>query len=451
MGSDSDAALDNTVLSDFTNPSNRVKGIHLDLVNSLRTLKKISTYQIDGKKIIGHRDKAIPFHLLTWWEQRNVEMDILAKTYMQNHRKSYTADLSTARSPHEIWSVYIDGGKVTSDISRFIHDKVRAKKLLKYYSRPGKGRFPISAKHTIAWDNVEKCMKELPLHRQLWLSKQISGFCGTGYRMQQWKKRDTACCPLCTNDEDNIHVLTCKSEATTEKWTEQMEMLEIKLIGMNTPEEFIQIIIFSLSSWRNGSVVRIPDDNEALLVKAARAQTELGWLLFLEGCLATQWSDYVSTFMIRQQCPHKWLRQLIHQLWSVVFALWDNRCQILHKSDLSNSLHQMEAIDRKILTLLNKDITLLLPSESMLFRYSESLLMSKPAKFRKEWYHKATIAYNRGMNRLHNPKHYRSERDSMRTWLGGANVQQTVNRPEIQNCSPNVRQTRITNWFGLQT
>ena len=86
-------------------------------------------------------------------------MDMLAKTYMQNHRDLYTVELSTARSPHEIWSVYIDGGKVTSDIARFIHDKVRAKKLLKYYSRPDKGRFEPSAKHTISWDYVEKCMK----------------------------------------------------------------------------------------------------------------------------------------------------------------------------------------------------------------------------------------------------------------------------------------------------
>ena len=93
-------------------------------------------------------------------------MDSLAKTYMQALRSKYKVTHSLTRSPYEIWSVYIDGGKVTLDIARTLHDKVCATKILDYYSRPTRGRLhtndtSITLRDSILWDHVDTCIHEL--------------------------------------------------------------------------------------------------------------------------------------------------------------------------------------------------------------------------------------------------------------------------------------------------
>ena len=225
-----------------------------------------------------------------------------------------------------------------------------------------------------------------------------------------------------------------------------MELLSVKMEGMHSPDELTRVIMIALNNWCNGITVRFITSNE-LLTQAANAQTELGWLLFLEGCLAVPWVEYVSTFMTYQQCPNKWLRQLIHQLCNIMFALWDNRCKVLHKNDLSNVLHQMESIDEKILILLNKDLSLLLPSERLLFCYSDAMLMSKTPQFRREWYHKANVSYKRGMHRLHNTQQYNIERQGLQNWLGPIRYQQIISRPERTVPATPDQQPRITRWF----
>ena len=82
--------------------TNLVKGKHLDMVNLLRILIQTSEFKTDGIRIKGHLDKNVPIWFLSWWEQRNVEMDGLAKTYMQALRTTYTVTHSLTQSPYEI-------------------------------------------------------------------------------------------------------------------------------------------------------------------------------------------------------------------------------------------------------------------------------------------------------------------------------------------------------------
>ena len=130
-----------------------------------------------------------------------------------------------------------------------------------------------------------------------------------------------------------------------------------------------------------------------------------------------------------------------------MFVLWDNRYKILYKNDLSNILHQMESIDTKIIILLNKDLSLLLPSERLLFHYSDEILMSKTPQFRREWYHKANIAYKRGMYRLHNTHLYNIERQGIQNWLGPIRFQKIISTPDRTINATANRQPKITQWF----
>ena len=122
--------------------------------------------------------------------------------------------------------------------------------------------------------------------------------------MKQWNFRATARCLLCTEYEDNTHVLTCMSLAAIETWEALMDLLELKLVSMHSPNELTGVILLALNSWRNNTTFTFVTD-DVILRTAVGSQTALGWLLFLEGCHVTQWVNYVATFMPHQKCPSK--------------------------------------------------------------------------------------------------------------------------------------------------
>ena len=67
------------------------------------------------------------------------------------------------------------------------------------------------------------------------MPKQVSYFCGTGTKMKLWKFKDTVVCPLYNETEDNHLILRCKSNYTTDRWTESIASLEESIIGNHTP------------------------------------------------------------------------------------------------------------------------------------------------------------------------------------------------------------------------
>ena len=89
----------------------------------------------------------------------------------------------------------------------------------------------------------------LPFSRKIWITKQVSGFCGKGVRMKLWKYRDKNECPLCTEKEDNYQVLHCTSTAMSNKWDKTIQALEATLADNHTPRESIKVIIGYLHLW----------------------------------------------------------------------------------------------------------------------------------------------------------------------------------------------------------
>ena len=71
-----------TVLS----PLQNITKDHLDFINAINTIIGHKNIKYDGVQIKGHQDEKNAGSQLTWWEQRNVEMNDLAKSYMQQLR-----------------------------------------------------------------------------------------------------------------------------------------------------------------------------------------------------------------------------------------------------------------------------------------------------------------------------------------------------------------------------
>ena len=58
-----------------------------------------------------------------------------------------------------------------------IDDMIQGIKLMKYWNR--QGRFPVEENNHIDWDVIKHARKLLTFDRQIWMTKQVSGFCGT--------------------------------------------------------------------------------------------------------------------------------------------------------------------------------------------------------------------------------------------------------------------------------
>ena len=162
---------------------NVIVGDHVDFINAINAVQRRNRIHYEGVQIKGHQDEHRNSAQLTWWEQRNVEMNDLAKAYMQQLRAIKPGKVS-ARLQDEGVSLTIDGEKITDNIIRTCHDTICSNQLIDYWNTSG--RYPSTLHNHIDWDNMHKALNVLPLKRSTWLLKHITGYCATGKQMKRW-------------------------------------------------------------------------------------------------------------------------------------------------------------------------------------------------------------------------------------------------------------------------
>ena len=63
----------------------------------------------------------------------------------------------------------------------------------------------------IDWSSIEKSSTTLSLHRQIWLTKFVSGLCATATKMHERTQWESPLCPLCSKCNENTkHTINCK-------------------------------------------------------------------------------------------------------------------------------------------------------------------------------------------------------------------------------------------------
>lgn len=127
--------------------------------------------------------------------------------------------------------------------------------------------------------------------------KQISGLCGIGEKMKQWKYRELDVCPLCNEIEYNMHVLRCNSIQANQKELESIDALKNHLLDNNTRSNTVNIIVNQLHLWQE-NMHTLPI-NAIRLSAAILSQKYICWQAFIEGCLSTEWKIHESTFLTK--------------------------------------------------------------------------------------------------------------------------------------------------------
>ena len=142
------------------------------------------------------------------------------------------------------FAIVINKVKVSGNYINTIYDMIQGHSLIKYWIQ--QDRFPVSETSNIDWDVIKLARARLPFDRKIWMTTQVSGFCGTGVKMKLWNFRDFDVCSLCTKPEDKLHVITCVSTSANAVWDTSLDTLEQILLNNHTSQITVSMIIDQL-------------------------------------------------------------------------------------------------------------------------------------------------------------------------------------------------------------
>jgi hypothetical protein len=179
-------------------------------------------------------------------------------------------------------------------------------------------------------------MSAMPIQRQHWISKTISGFCATGVMMKRRRERPSDGCPRCGEPEDVEHIWHCQHD-THVIWNKSMEKLNKWMTSNEMHPALRMLIIEGLDKWRSGTGIQ--GMRPQWLNDLAERQAQCGWQNFFEGLLLQEWRVEVHAHLSQiksKRSSKRWTSALIRKLWQVAWDLWEHHNGYLH--DKENSM-----------------------------------------------------------------------------------------------------------------
>jgi hypothetical protein len=293
------------------------------------------------RHVLGHQDDD-PNVELDWWARRNIEMDNLAKVFWMEH--SHSAPVFYPISD-EGFQVRLGNRKLSSHEPSTFFDHIHGKTILNWHA--SHNRFPACYARRIDWDVCAAALKRLPMGRRRWVSKHTSGICGVGNMLVKWKEAPTSACPRCGEHENARHVWTCQEPAVFFVWALLMSAFSKWLESVHTAKDVIFWIIQRLTEWRSSEPFSTAQSDMPGLLQAIHAQDQIGWLAFLEGCIAVEWAGVQDAHFLwlgRRNTGKRWATSLVVKLLEVAWDLWDHRNQVKKHVETAQDIARRDAI-----------------------------------------------------------------------------------------------------------
>ena len=184
VGCDNEKALE---LTSETNQRIPCHMKHSDILKSIRIVRSNIPIKMHFQHILGHQDENILYENLTRDAQLNVDCDFLAKQWLQQF---YTKQLPPPHLlPHEITSIWLNNKKIVGDVGIPIRSEL-SRIEMRYFLN---SRNILKAVNfdLVDWKSIKEMLINKPQQYQLWLTKHVSGFCGTNNVMHKRKKELT--------------------------------------------------------------------------------------------------------------------------------------------------------------------------------------------------------------------------------------------------------------------
>ena len=325
---------------------------HFDLSSCLHQMLRKSTLQWNFRHVSGHQDAVKAVEDLDIWEQLNMVADMYAKVALWRQIEGGGESITLPQLHSALPSIKIEShGIVTnivSNLKKRLKLHIARERIHEYWHEQGR---PV--RHEGFDEEVfTHAARNVPVHRQRWLSKWSCGICGVGKWLERWKDQSHSKCPRClTDNEDVEHVILCQHEDATLCWNSGIEEIQNWMRNHNAIPGLAEAVGIRLAQWRNGeefSELGYLDDSVQNIISD---QDEMGWGALLFGAAHTTWSSEQGDYLLdlnKRTTGTAWMSQLIRKLWNLQHAMWIHRNSFVHSDKKSLHQHEEEAVDRAI-------------------------------------------------------------------------------------------------------
>jgi hypothetical protein len=405
------ALIQGTLDSDITSP----KYPQFDIIGGIRQTMRGCSISWKSRHVKGHQDDNVDA-ILDNWAILNIEMDQKAKAHWQlTHAATRPRQERIFGEP---WALWIGNRKICTDIRSAIVDHLHGNAAMSYWD--SKNRFGAGTSALIDWRSTEKAMKAVSPTRQRWVTKHVSGFCGSRKMLHRWKKCADAICPRCESVEDAQHVWKCQGRGANDVWEKSIEQLREWLMREKTLPIMTAMICDGLSAWRYDKEQSARTPADFGLHDAAANQDGVGWQALLEGTPATGWRDVQERylqFIGSRRSGERWLSAVIQKLWDVAWDQWNHRNGILHDKDNSVIRSLQEEQIRKQFA---QGWTTVTRDAKTLFRDGLDKTLELSAELQAGWLIRVEAARSRFLRQQDEQANtYSRERQALARWLRG--------------------------------
>lgn len=377
-----------------------------DIFQSGRSLM-IPNVKYAFKHVKGHQDsmgKALDFLAIL-----NIRMDTLAKIRREEDELRPPLPQCT-RLPNEKWHLATTTDKLCRHLDERIYEYISRENMSSYWTFNHDDRD--RRFEEVDWEGIEVAMRQLPIHRQHWISKHVVGECGVNVVLVKRREKNSDACKRCGKIETTTHVWKCRHEEAEQIWIKSLQKLETFMENNNTDPQLNKSIISNLRTW----YFEQETDQEQTNTNEQQ-QKRIGWDFFIEGWIGIQWrrpqSRYLESIKSKTSV-RRWVGALIVKLWEVAWDLWEHRNGVEHAhatQDLHLNLN--DQIRREVEDFRADEY----PDMIYMFRESElDKIYESTIGYKRSWLRNVAGARAKGRRRIDNPE-IRQMRQTMRQFL----------------------------------
>ena len=315
-----------------------------DLLRAIRSLKLEKQLRFQYEHVDSHQDRHKLWHQLTLEEQMNVTCDSLAKSAVLRSMQGGTpVDRGQQLLPMEKAAVFVNGKKLTTDVSKEVRFHLGYEEARIFYTSPvilrgsvnigglgwSQARFA-----QVDWQIIDQVLASKPDMYGVWLCKQVTGTCATRSNMSRIHNLADDKCPNCQQYRETSHHLNrCPDSDRTLLFNESVESLDQWMAADNRTDSEVAYWIIKYLQFRGERTMSSLGPMSPAMAKAAESQDQIGWIEFLHGRVSKEFALIQNAHCAMSPCRmngNDWMKKLVSQLLQIFHSQWMFRNFVLH-------------------------------------------------------------------------------------------------------------------------
>jgi len=388
--------------------------------NIISILSKIwdkSTAKVNAIEVRGHQDDL--GRALTVMETMNVDMDNMAKTIALDAITKERKIPSAIKSHRNMQVLIIENRTIHSQLRKTIYTAITTQNLRQYMVKEQLLRQ--ADLRTISWIAFEHAKSKVLPKMQIFITKVLSNTLPVGLVMTKRQHRWSSKYPRCSQmGESTGHI--CWDKGASNTWEANMIILSTWMNKVHTEPSLALAITDILRMWQKRpshvqstlEATAIPSQIEGLL-----QQDDIGWMQFIQGFLHEDLVLVQSNYykeIHSQKTGKRWATNLIKKLWEVMHSMWKHRNDILHESDIINTLSGQDFLEISIQHELDRGRENLRSLFTPYFLIPLAVLLAKTSpKNQRKWFLLIKSARERKGTDIQDEF---STNNTLRKWIG---------------------------------